>query len=124
MLHGVMKLEVLIVDDHAEFRAFARTLLDVDGDFVVTGEASDGQGALAAVDRLRPDVVLLDVQMPGLDGFEVAERLADTPGAPRVVLTSTRVATDYGDRLLSAPIDGFMPKHDLSAAALAALVAR
>ena len=70
---------VLIVDDHEGFRAAAHALLEAEG-FVVVGEAGDGPGAVEAVGRLRPDVVLLDVQLPGIDGFGVAELLA-----PRVV---------------------------------------
>ena len=86
-----MRTRVLIVDDHDGFRASARALLEAEG-FAVVGEAADGIGALAAVERLRPDVVLLDVQLPDLDGFAVAERLAAAPDPPRVVLISSRDA--------------------------------
>jgi DNA-binding NarL/FixJ family response regulator len=112
---------LLIVDDHASFRGFARTMLASDG-FDVTGEAEDGESALAAVQDLDPDVVLLDVQLPGIDGFEVARRLAEAARRPRVVLTSSRSASDYGTRLTDSPVDGFIPKQELSAAALANLV--
>lgn len=112
---------LLIVDDHESFRNFARGLLDAEG-FDVTGEAGDGESALAEVERLRPDVVLLDVQLPGIDGFEVARRLAERSDAPEVVLTSSRDATDYGSRLDDSPVRGFIPKRELSGAALAALV--
>jgi DNA-binding NarL/FixJ family response regulator len=117
-----MTRTLLIVDDHSEFRSFARQLLDADG-FDVTGEAEDGETALEAVERLHPDVVLLDVQLPGIDGFEVARRLAEANGeALSVVLTSSRDASDYGTRVSSAPVRGFLPKHELSSDALAALV--
>jgi CheY-like chemotaxis protein len=76
-----MAKTVLIVDDHAPFRAVARALLQLEG-FDVVGEAADAYSALDAVRRLRPSVVLLDVQLPDLDGFEVAHRLA-RPGTPR-----------------------------------------
>jgi DNA-binding NarL/FixJ family response regulator len=112
---------LLIVDDHEGFRTFARTLLTADG-FDVAGEAADGEAALDAVRELRPDVVLLDVQLPGIDGFEVAERLAAEPEAPAVVLTSSRDASDYGHRLANVPAMGFVPKQELSGAALAALL--
>ena len=82
-------LTVLIVDDHAAFRAGARALLEVDG-FDVVGEAADGESAIEQARRLRPEVVLLDVQLPGIDGFAVAERLAAEPFAPAVVLISSR----------------------------------
>jgi DNA-binding NarL/FixJ family response regulator len=117
-----MGQSLLIVDDHAEFRSFIRTQLDLDG-FEVAGEAADGESALTEVDRLQPDVVLLDVQLPGIDGFEVARRLAERASPPRVVLTSSRLATDYGSRLDAAPIRGFIAKQELSGKALSALVA-
>jgi DNA-binding NarL/FixJ family response regulator len=117
-----MTWRLLIVDDHAEFRAFTRTILS-DDDFDVAGEAGDGESALSEVERLHPDVVLLDVQLPGIDGIEVARRLAATSGAPRVVLTSSRDASDYGARLRETPISGFLHKRELSSEALAALVA-
>jgi CheY-like chemotaxis protein len=113
---------LLIVDDHDGFRTFARTMLGGEG-FEVTGEAADGESALAAVEQERPDVVLLDVQLPGIDGFEVAARLAQTPDPPAVVMTSTREAADYGSRLTQASICGFVPKHELSGAAISALLA-
>jgi DNA-binding NarL/FixJ family response regulator len=114
-------MSLLIVDDHAGFRSFARALLSSEG-FDVAGEAVDGESALEAVERLHPDVVLLDVQLPGMDGFEIAYRLAGTPNAPRVVLTSSREASDYGSRLAQSPATGFLPKTELSGAALAALL--
>ena len=70
-----MAATVLIVDDHPGFRAAARRLLELEG-YVVVGEAADGMTALDAVHELRPEVVLLDVQLPDIDGFEVAERLS------------------------------------------------
>jgi DNA-binding NarL/FixJ family response regulator len=113
----VTKRTLLIVDDHDEFRQFARSLLEADG-FEVAGEAADGETALAAAAELRPDVVLLDVQLPGIDGFEVARRLAAATSAPEVVLTSTRSASDFGHRLTEAPVRGFLPKQRLSGAEL------
>ena len=112
---------VLIVDDHPAFRSLARALLESEG-FAVVGEAEDGEAAIAAVAALRPAVVLLDVQLPGLDGFEVAERLAAQADAPAVVLVSTRTAAAYGARLATTPARGFIPKTLLSGAALAELV--
>jgi DNA-binding NarL/FixJ family response regulator len=111
---------VLIVDDHADFRASARALLELQG-FEVVGDVVDGETALEAAAQLRPDVVLLDVQLPGIDGFEVAERLAAAANPPRVVLISSRGRNAY-DRLQGAPVAGFLGKHELSGAALAALL--
>ncbi len=92
--------------------------------FEVIGEAADGEAALAAVPALHPDVVLLDVQLPGIDGFEVAQHLARSPDPPSLVLMSCRHASDYGPRMADSPARGFLPKHELSGAAVAALVAQ
>jgi two-component system nitrate/nitrite response regulator NarL len=86
--------------------------------FDVTGDVHDGAAAIAAVREQHPDVVLLDVQLPDIDGFEVAERLACDPGAPSIVLTSSRSASDYGSRLRNSHAKAFIPKQDLSGQAL------
>jgi DNA-binding NarL/FixJ family response regulator len=116
-----MRKTVLIVDDHDGFRESATALLEAEG-FAVVGEAADGAAALAAVERLQPDVVLLDVRLPDIDGFVVAERLACVPDPPRVVLISSREAAAYSSRLQQTPARGFLAKRELSGAALAALV--
>ena len=112
-----MALRVLIVDDHAPFRRLARLLLATDG-FDVVGEAGDGTAAVSAARRLRPDVVLLDVQLPGVDGFGVAEALTADAPAPVVVLVSSRSRTDYGHRVAGSAAHGFIEKAQLSGAAL------
>ena len=116
-----MAPSVLIVDDHADFRSSARALLELQG-FQVVGDAEDGCAALAAAASLQPDVVLLDVQLPDMDGFEVAERLAGSAHSPRVVLISSRHRSAYEARLPDAPVVGFLGKHELSGNALAALL--
>jgi DNA-binding NarL/FixJ family response regulator len=116
-----MRRTVLIVDDHAPFRAAARALLEAGG-FDVVGEAADGAGALAGVAELRPEVVLLDIQLPDLDGFAVAERLAGDGTGPAIVLTSSRSATSLRSRLAAHPSWSFIPKSELSGSALAAAV--
>ena len=73
-----MRRTVLIVDDHPDYRSSARRMLESEG-FAIVGEAGDGQAALAEAVRLQPGIVLLDIQLPDIDGFAVAERLADTP---------------------------------------------
>jgi DNA-binding NarL/FixJ family response regulator len=113
---------LLIVDDHDDFRRSARALLELEG-FDVVGVAEDGPSALAAVEALRPDVVLLDVQLPGMDGFEVARQLDARRERAHVVLISSRDGSAYGSRLLEAPVRGFLGKNELTAAALHALVA-
>ncbi len=112
---------VLIVDDHAGFRGWARTVLQAEG-FGVVGEAADGAAAIQAVRALRPDVVLLDIQLPDMNGFQVAERLRGAGAGGTVVLISSRDAADYGTRIATSPAAGFLPKADLSGAALAAVL--
>ena len=90
--------------------------------FEVVGEAVDGEEALSADRRSRPAVVLLDIQLPKVDGFQVAERLAAEPDPPVVVLVSSREAAAYGDRVASSPARGFISKVRLSGATLAELV--
>jgi DNA-binding NarL/FixJ family response regulator len=116
-----MARTVLIVDDHAPFRAVARALLELEG-FEVVGEAADARSALEAVGRLRPNVVLLDVQLPDLDGFEVARRLAQAGHPPAIVLVSSRDRSAYHRRLADSPARGFLAKGELSGPAVAALV--
>jgi DNA-binding NarL/FixJ family response regulator len=112
---------VLVVDDHAAFRAAASALLRAEG-FDVVGEAAEGTSAVALTRRLGPDVVLLDVQLPGLDGFAVADLLAELPSTPAVVLVSSREASAYGRRLARAGVTGFLHKQELSGRALTELV--
>ena len=116
-----MRPTVLIVDDHPDFRASARGLLEADG-FDVVGEAGNGKQAISEVERLRPDVVLLDVQLPDVDGFAIAERLAAEGSCAAVVLISSREAAAYGPRLEAAAATGFIAKRELSGEALAALL--
>src|SRR4029450_6786251 len=101
-----MRWTVLIVDDHDAFRESASALLEAEG-FAVVGEAADGDGALAEAERLQPQVVLLDIQLPGSDGCAVAEPLSAVPDPPRVVLISSRDASAYGRRLHDAHARGF-----------------
>ncbi len=118
-----MGRRILIVDDHPSFRASARMLLEAEG-FDVIGEAEDGESALEAVRTLRPDVVLLDVQLPGIDGIEVAARLTanGSEGGPAIVLTSSRDLADLGPVRDRCSVRGFIPKAELSGAALEALL--
>ena len=107
---------ILVVDDHDGFRAFARTMLELAG-FTVA-EAATGAEATEAARIFRPRLVLLDVQLPDVDGFEVARRLASQEHGPVIVLTSTREASDYGGQITASPAAGFVPKDQLSAAAM------
>ena len=86
------------------------------------GEAEDGMGGLDAVERLHPDVVLLDVQLPDINGFEVAARLTENGSSPAIVLTSSRVVEDIGFLAGRDGVRGFIPKSELSGSALEALL--
>jgi DNA-binding NarL/FixJ family response regulator len=116
-----MARTVLIVDDHPSFRASARMLLEAEG-FRVIGEAEDGAGALRAVRELAPQVILLDVHLPDIDGFEVAARLTANGDSPAIILTSSRDVSDLGPLAEREDVRGFIPKSELSGAALEALL--
>jgi DNA-binding NarL/FixJ family response regulator len=111
---------ILIVDDDARFRAQAAAVLAADG-FTVVGEAWDAASTVDAASALRPDYVLVDIGLSGTDGFNVARSLADTSEPPRVVLTSSRDARAFGRQLLRGPWLGFLPKEQISGAAIRAL---
>jgi DNA-binding NarL/FixJ family response regulator len=115
-------VRVLIVDDHPSFRATARAVLAADG-FDVVGEAEDGAAALEAIERLRPDLVLLDVQLPDMDGFTIALEVDKMNGGqPAVVLTSSHDASDFGSIVSRCGAAGFVPKAELTGAALRAVL--
>ena len=118
-----MRPTVLMVDDHHGFRTRARAMLEAHG-FDVVGEASDGPSAVAAADRLRPDLALVDINLPGLDGFAVAAAIRAAGTAETIVLTSGREAADFGGRVAGSAADGFIPKAELSGDGLLALLRR
>src|SRR5829696_5184839 len=117
-----MPQTVLIVDDHAGFRRAARAILEAEG-YQVVAESATGTEALDAVERFRPTLVLLDICLPDLDGIEVAGRLTTADRSLDVVLTSSRDACDYQPHLTTSGARGFIPKAELSGAAVAALSA-
>jgi DNA-binding NarL/FixJ family response regulator len=109
-----MARTVLIVDDHPSFRASARAMLESEG-FEVVGEAEDGAAAILAVEELRPDVVVLDIQLPDMTGFDVCETLALRGDAlPDIILVSSRDGSDYGELVSASCACGFVPKGELS----------
>jgi len=112
---------VLIVDDHPSFRASARAILEADG-FEIVGEAEDGTTGLKMLRRLRPDIVLLDVQLPDMSGFDVCHECGDLD-TTSVVLVSSRDATDFGSLIEKSGARGFVPKAELSGSAITTLLA-
>jgi DNA-binding NarL/FixJ family response regulator len=117
-----MATTLMIVDDHRAFRDAARRVLESAG-FEIIGEAADGESALEAVPSLHPDILLLDVQLPGIDGFEVARRLVQHGGAPLIVITSSREGAHYGPLVEQSGARGFVHKADLSGPAISAVLA-
>jgi DNA-binding NarL/FixJ family response regulator len=113
---------VLIVDDHPSFRTIARLVLEAEG-YEVIGEAASGEAAVTESVRLHPDVVLLDVGLPDMDGFETATRIRGAGVASAIVFTSTRDASDFGPLITESGARGFIAKSDLSGDALRVLVA-
>jgi DNA-binding NarL/FixJ family response regulator len=115
-----MPQTVLIVDDHAGYRSAARAVLEADG-YEVIGESPTGQDALEQVERLRPELVLVDIGLPDIDGIEVARRLTSGADSPVVVLTSSRDGCGCERLFSGCGALGFIPKAELCGDTIAAL---
>ncbi|MFE3448547.1 response regulator [Nonomuraea sp. NPDC059194] len=113
-------IRVLIVDDEALVRSGLRLILEAAGDIVVVGEAKDGAEAISAVARLRPEVVLMDVRMPGTDGLSAAARVLGAPDPPRLIMLTTFDLDEYVHEALRLGAVGFLlkdtPPRELAAA--------
>ena len=105
-----MTLGVLIADDQALMRAGFRMILEAEADLEIVGEAADGREAVAEAARLRPDVVLMDVRMPEMDGIEATRRLLDGNGETKVVMLTTFDMDEYVFEALRAGASGFLVK--------------
>lgn len=103
-------IRVLIVDDEMLVRSGLRMILSATDDILVVAEAGDGAAAVAAVARHRPDVVLMDVRMPGMDGLAAAERIGQGPEAAKVIMLTTFDVDEYVYRALRAGAVGFLLK--------------
>ena len=108
-----MAWTILIVDDHPSFRASARVGLESVG-FPVIGEAAARAAAVTACVRLQPEVVLLDVQLPDTDGFNVCAEITSHAEHPTVIMTSSRDGSDFGPLVSTSGACGFVPKAELS----------
>jgi two-component system invasion response regulator UvrY len=115
---------VLIVDDQEVYRSVTRQVVAAADGLEVAGEAPTGEAAIEAVLKLRPDLVLLDVNLPGIDGFEACRRIRAADSRAVVVLMSTRSAEEYAGRTVSCGATAYIPKAEFSAAALAAIARR
>jgi len=115
------KTRVLIADDHAVLRAGLKMLLNAQDDMVVVGEATNGQEALAAVQRNAPDVLLLDLTMPQTDGFDVLRQLRRERPDVRVLILTMHEEEGYLRRALEAGAAGYCPKSAADAELLAAI---
>lgn len=111
----------MIVDDHPSFRATARLALEADG-FVVVGTAPDGESGVVEALRLQPDIVLLDVGLPDITGFEVALRLRQAASPAAIVLASSRALSDFGTLVADSGARGLIEKAFLSGEAVRAFV--
>ncbi|MEU8319410.1 response regulator transcription factor [Nonomuraea sp. NPDC048881] len=113
-------IRVLVVDDEALVRSGLRMILEAAGEIVVVGEAADGDGAVTAVARLRPEVILMDVRMPGADGLTAAARIMAAPDAPKLIMLTTFDLDEYVHEALRLGAVGFLlkdtPPRDLAAA--------
>jgi two-component system, NarL family, invasion response regulator UvrY len=115
-------IEVLIVDDQPPFRAVARTLVSLLQGWHVIGEADSGEEAVEAVDRSRPNVVLMDINLPGISGIEATRRILASYPSVRVVLLSTYQAGDLPADALSCGAAAYVRKEDLSPKVLRAVL--
>ena len=120
----VRPIGVLVVDDQNVYCQLARDILRKDSQFSVVGEAYDGQQALDVVEELRPDVILMDVEMPGMNGLEATYLIRNKHPEVRVVLVSAYDEREYGRLASRVGAIAFIPKKDLSGAALAQVLDR
>lgn len=103
-------IRVMLVDDQAMVRVGFRMIIETEADVTVVGEATDGREAVDMVDRCRPDVILMDVRMPRMDGLEATAIVTARPDAPRVLMLTTFDAEDYVYTALRSGASGFLLK--------------
>lgn len=104
------EVRVLIVDDQLPFREASRMVVELTDGFEVVGEAQNGEEAVEMAVSLRPDLVLMDVQMPGIDGLEATRRIVELRDPPQVLVMSTHESGNFEEPALAAGAAGFLPK--------------
>ncbi|HZU76296.1 MAG TPA: response regulator transcription factor, partial [Dehalococcoidia bacterium] len=106
-----MVIQILVVDDEPLVRSGVRMILESEADLEVVGEAPDGNEALAQAQALAPDVVILDIRMPGMDGIETTRRLLQRADPPRILILTTFDLDEYVYEALKAGASGFILKN-------------
>ena len=114
-------ISILLVDDNPQFLEAARRFLKKDSRLVVSGCALSGENALQQVEQTRPDLVLLDLVMPGMNGLEVTRRLKAQPNAPRVIILTLHDHDEYRLAAQEAGADGFVIKSEVGARLIPAI---
>ena len=119
-----MSYSILVVDDHALFRTGLQMILRNSSNFEIVGEAETGEEALAFLEKNKVDVVLMDINMPGMGGIEATRRINTLPNPPKVVAVTAMIETPFPNKLLDAGALGYVSKNcsadDLNAAISAA----
>jgi len=115
-----MAVKVLIVDDQEPFRSAARMVVEMADGFEVVGEAESGEDGVELAAMLHPDLVLMDVMLPGIDGLEATRRITRADDPPKVLVMSTHESEEFEESALAAGAIAFVPKSQFSMAALAA----
>lgn len=116
-----MAVRVLVVDDHEPFRRAARAVVEETAGFELAGEAADGEASIAAAELLRPDIVLMDVNLPTMSGLEAARRISAALPSIVVLLLSTREDHPFAGQAAEYGAVGYLPKSLLSPEELAKL---
>ena len=116
------QLSVLVVDDQALFREIANSMFEVTGEFKVIAEAEDGVDAIAAYKRIRPDLVLMDIQMARMNGLEATREILRMDPHASVVLISMKADPEYSQIADEMGAIGFMAKRDLRPSSLKVMI--
>lgn len=115
------KIKILLVDDHAIMRDGIRAMLSLDNDIDIVGEAADGKEAMEKVEELAPDVVIMDIAMPGMDGLEATRRIRKRNGKIKVLVLTQHDNREYILTAIKAGISGYVPKRALGSELVSAI---